>query len=196
MKTYNKQDIQLLDPAQWKDYALDMGCTSHAYYDVAITKNPGGFHIALTQKAFDPPFVKRTENPENLDKLFQPWWDDVLAWGIVDDGILLAVIETSIEKWSNRLRVNELWVDRRLHRQGIGTALMDLAVARAKDEKRRVVMLETQTSNDAAMAFYLNYGFQLIGFDACCYSNNDIESKEVRVELGLLIEHPEEEHEI
>lgn len=50
------------------------------------------------------------------------------------------------------------------HRQGIGTALMDIAVQRVREEKRRAIMLETQSRNENALAFYLAYGFTLIGF--------------------------------
>jgi len=66
---------------------------------------------------------------------------------------------------------------------------MDIAVQRANDEKHRVLMLETQSCNDGAISFYLAYGFTLIGFDACAYQNNDIERKEVRMELGIFLEH-------
>lgn len=66
------------------------------------------------------------------DKLFQPHWDDVKAWGIVEDGRLLAAIETSVEGWSNRLRVTELWIDDAYRRQGIGTALMNMQCSARK----------------------------------------------------------------
>ena len=36
-------------------------------------------------------------------------------------------------------------------------------------------MLETQSCNTNAIGFYLHEGFTLIGFDACCYANNDLE---------------------
>ena len=105
----------------------------------------------------------------------------------MENGSLLAVIETAAEDWSNRLRVTELWIDDTYRRKGIGTALMDIAMKRAKDEKRRALILETQSRNEGAIAFYLAYGFTLIGFDSCAYHNNDIERKEVRMEMGILI---------
>ena len=46
-------------------------------------------------------------------------------------------------------------------------------------------MLETQTNKDTAIKFYLNFGFKLIGLDIAAYSNEDIEKKEIRLELGL-----------
>ena len=174
-----------LERVKWQDYRLEFHYISHNYYDVEITRSCGGFQVSFTQKPFDMPYEK---TPDNSDKLFQPWWDDIKAWGIVENGWLVAAIETAAEDWSNRLRVTELWIDDACRRMGIGTALMDIAVKRAKDEKRRAIMLETQSCNEGAVAFYLAYGFELIGFDACAYRNNDLKRKEVRMEMGIFLE--------
>ena len=32
---------------------------------------------------------------------------------------------------------------------------------------------------------YLHLGFELIGFDTCCYTNDDIGRREVRINLGF-----------
>ena len=45
-------------------------------------------------------------------------------------------------------------------------------------------MLETQSSNVNAVDFYLHEGFRLIGFDSCCYTNEDLKRKEVRFNMG------------
>jgi len=175
-----------LDRQKWQGHRLSCNYVSHAYYDVEISRTGDGFHVSFVKKPFDVPFEKMPTN--DGDKLFQPWWDDVKAWGVVDSGRLIAVIETAVEGWSNRLRVTELWVDSAYHRMGIGKALMDMAVKRAKEERRRVLMLETQSCNENALAFYLAYGFTLIGFDACTYDNSDLARKEVRMELGIFLE--------
>lgn len=174
-----------LDREKWQNYRLEFHYISHNYYDVEIDRSGEGFHISCLKKPFDTPYVKI---PDDTDKLFQPWWDDIKAWGVMKNGRLIAAIETVVEEWSNRLRVTELWIDGAYRRQGIGTALMDLAMKRAKDEKRRVLMLETQSCNEGAIAFYLAYGFTLIGFDACAYQNNDISRKEVHMEMGIFLE--------
>jgi len=173
-----------LSREKWQDHRLEFHYVSHSYYDVEIVQSDSGFHVSFTKKPFDTPYENK---PSDTDKLFQPWWDDVKAWGVVENGSLLAVIETAAEDWSNRLRVTELWIDGAHRRKGIGTALMDIAMKRAKDEKRRALILETQSRNEGAIAFYLAYGFTLIGFDSCAYHNNDIERKEVRMEMGILI---------
>jgi len=177
--------IKPLDREQWQDYRLEFHYISHTYYNVEINRPGDGFNVSFIKKPYDTPFEHM---PSDTDKLFQPWWDDIKAWGIVDNERLIAVIETAVEEWSNRLRVTELWIDDAYRRQGIGTALMDIAMQRAKDEKRRVLMLETQSRNEAAIAFYLAYGFTLIGFDSCAYKNNDLHRKEVRMEMGIYIE--------
>lgn len=176
--------ITLLDPGKWKGHQLEFHYKSNNYYDVEINNLCNGFQVSFVKKPFDIPFEHM---PDDTDKLFQPWWDDIKAWGIEDNGRLIAVIETVIEEWSNRLRVTELWIEDAYRRKGIGTALMDIAVKRAKVEKRRVIMLETQSRNENAIAFYLAYGFTLIGFDACAYQNNDIGRKEVRMEMGIFL---------
>jgi len=178
------EKIQPLDRETWQGHRLEFHYISHYYYDVEINRTDNGFNVSFIKNPFDTPFEYM---PSDEDKLFQPWWDDIKAWGIVKNGRLIAAIETAVEEWSNRLRVTELWIDDAYRRKGIGTALMDAAVKRAKDEKRRVIMLETQSRNSGAIAFYLAYGFSLVGFDACAYRNNDLSRKEVRIELGILL---------
>ena len=48
----------------------------------------------------------------------------------------------------------------------------------------RMAVLETQTCNERAIAFYRNCGFEIIGFDLYAYSNHDPEAHEVRLEMG------------
>ena len=54
-------------------------------------------------------------------------------------------------------------------------------------QNRRAVILETQSCNTNAIGFYLHEGFELIGFDTCCYTNNDIARREVRLDLGYFL---------
>ena len=101
-----------------------------------------------------------------------------------DEGKVLACIEVCPEEWSNRLLVTELWVSEELRGKGVGKRLMDRAKEIALSQKRRAVILETQSCNTKAIGFYLHQGFELIGFDTCCYTNDDIGKKEVRLNFG------------
>lgn len=178
--------IEKLDPIQWKGYELNYYYHSKNYRDVIIEEKDDRITIDIVKKTSESIFVK---DSESTDKLFQPWWDDSEACGIIEGNRVLAVIETAVEGYSNRLRVTELWIADEYHRLGIGTALMDIALKRAKDGKRRVLMLETQSCNEVALEFYFKYGFKLIGFNTCDYKNNDIERKEVRFELGIFLDY-------
>lgn len=111
---------------------------------------------------------------------------------VSESGEMLACIEVCPEEWSNRLVVMELWVSEELRRKGVGKRLMDKAKEVAVRQKRRAVILETQSCNTNAIGFYLHQGFELIGFDTCCYTNEDIARREVRVNLGFFLARAEE----
>ena len=186
MKNEYIDRIMPLERADWQNYLLPFHYVSHNYYNIEVIHSPAGFHVSFVKTQYDEPYEHL---PDDTDKLFQTWRRGIKAWGIVDAGRLIAVIETAVEKWSNRLWVTEFWVDDAYRRQGIGTALMDTAMKRARDEKRRALILETQSRNENAIEFYLSYGFSLIGFDSCAYRNDDLVRKEVRMEMGILIEY-------
>ena len=92
------------------------------------------------------------------------------------------------EEWSNRLLITELFVSEEIRGQGYGRKLIDLAKEITVQNQYRVLMLETQSSNVNAVDFYLHEGFTLIGFDSCCYTNRDIERREVRFNMGWFTE--------
>lgn len=177
-----------LPKEQWKNVPIPMRYTTEQYYDVKITKKEDGFCADFEKRALSVPITHYPEEYDFPDKLYQDHWEKACAWGVVEekDGRqeLLACIETCPEEWSNRLMVTELWVHEKCRRKGIGHALMDIAKKQADLEHRRAIILETQSCNVPAVSFYLREGFELIGFDSCCYSNRDIDRKEVRLDLG------------
>ena len=122
---------------------------------------------------------------------YQADWEKATAWGIVEERKgkreLRACIEICPEEWSNRLIITELWVHEEMRRQGVGHQLMAIAKEQAKREKRRAIILETQSCNVGAIAFYRKEGFVLIGFDSCCYSNQDMQRREVRLDMGYFL---------
>ena len=65
---------------------------------------------------------------------------------------------------------------------------MDTILKEASASKARMVVLETQTCNENAIAFYRRYGFEIIGFDLYSYSNMDPEKHEIRIEMGRKLE--------
>lgn len=177
-------EIIHLPKDKWKDTILPIGYTTDKYYDVIVNKTDKGFAVEIEKKDFADPVTHIPEEYDFPDKLYEDHWENAYAWGVLDDDKLVAAIETNPEISSNRLRITELWVAEKYHKQGIGHALIEMAKEQARRERRRAVMLETQSCNVNAVDFYQHEGFTLIGMDTCCYGNNDLQRKEVRLELG------------
>ena len=82
-------------------------------------------------------------------------------------------------------RISNLCVfDKAARGQGIGSMLMARITEAARARGARMLVLETQSCNEAAIAFYRKNGFSVIGFDLYAYSNADPERREVRIEMG------------
>lgn len=177
-------EIVNLPKDKWKGHIIPIKYTTNEYYDVNIDKTEKGFKIGIEKKVFKESVTHTPEEYDFPDKLYEDHWENAYAWGVLVDGNLVAAIETDPEIWSNRLRITELWVADEYQKQGIGHALIEMAKEQLRRERRRAIILETQSCNVNAIDFYLHEGFTLIGFDSCCYKNNDLDRKEVRLELG------------
>jgi len=188
--------IQYLPKEEWKGTPIPLKYTTEEYFDLEVVENADSFQVQMVKKQFDAPVTHTPEEYDFPDSLYQNHWENAEAFGIVSEENgkkeLLACIEICPEEWSNRLMITELWVSDPLQRKGIGTRLMNLAKEKAKEQGRRAIILETQSCNVAAIAFYRSQGFKLIGFDSCCYTNRDVERHEVRFDLGFFLDNKEE----
>lgn len=185
-------EIIELTKEEWKGTPILMKYTTEEYFDLEIEEGANAISAKMVKKRFDTPVTHSPEEYDFPDKLYQDHWEGAQAFGIVSEENgekkLLACIEICPEEWSNRLLVTELWVADELHRQGVGTRLMNLVKEKAKEQNRRAIMLETQSCNVRAIAFYQKQGFELIGFDTCCYTNRDIERHEIRFNFGYFLD--------
>lgn len=179
-------EIVALPKDKWKGVPIPMVTRSDSYFDFEIDPlDNEGCTVKIIRKPAEEEIVNTPEEYDFPDGLYQDHWEKAEAYGVVgDNGELLACIEVCPEEWSNRLMVTELWVTDELQKQGIGKRLMDKAKEIAKEQKRRAIILETQSCNTNAIGFYLHQGFEIIGFDTCCYTNNDIGRREVRINMG------------
>ena len=183
-------EIVALPKDKWKGTPIMMVTRNDSFYDVQI--DPLGYdgcNIKLVRTKTETEIVHTPEEYDFPDKLYADHWENAEAYGVVSDtGEMMACIEVCPEEWSNRLMVTELWVHDSLQGKGIGKRLMDKAKEIAAAQKRRALILETQSCNTKAIGFYLHQGFELIGFDKCCYTNRDIERREVRINLGYFFD--------
>ena len=183
----NDIDIVALPKDKWKGTTIPLVTRSDSFYDLEIAPlDREGCTVKIVRKPSEQEIVHTPEEYDFPDSLYQDHWENAEAYGVVsDEGKMLACIEVCPEEWSNRLMVTELWVCDELQKQGLGKRLMDKAKEIAVKQDRRALILETQSCNTNAIGFYLHQGFELIGFDTCCYTNNDIGRREVRINLGF-----------
>ena len=170
-----------------KDYEgriLPIRYTTDTYYNVSLSRTEDGWRTDFSLSKFVSPVTHTPEEYDFPDKLFQKHWKGAFAYGAFDGDALVGAIELYPEKWANRIRVTELWIDENYRRQGLGKKLMDIAKVQAKKRGARMLILETQSCNTNAVGFYLHEGFDLVGFLSCDYSNTDLKRKEVRLEMG------------
>ena len=173
--------IAELPREQYEGYQLIFSYDSKAYYDLRIRTSQNVFALEFVRTPCSP------VHKEFADTLFAPHWDDPHAYGLWDGSQLVAVMEVTPETWNNRLRITNLFVQEGYRRRGVGTLLMTRAREIARAQGRRALILETQSCNSGAIAFYLNQGLTFMGFNACEYSNEDAQKHEVRIEMGCFL---------
>lgn len=149
---------------------------TNGYYD--ICPSDSGFRLNYT------PFAEPTERSFD-DVFFGEWLEEPIAFGAFEGGKLIGYVEGSMERWNNRFRISNICVMEFSERsRGVGTALMKRIERAAEDAGARMLILETQSCNENAIAFYKKNGFEIVGFDLYAYSNDDPERHEVRIEMG------------
>ena len=172
-------EIMKSDPSLLK---LSYRYVTAGYFDVSVVREKESWKIEVTQKPLEQPLEKGFAGT-----LFEEHIQEPRAFAVVLNDEQVGWIELGYEKWNNRMRVWDFLVKDEYRRKGIGTLLMSYAVKVAKEKGARMLVLETQSCNVAAISFYLKQGFNLVGLDSAAYSNTDIEKKEVRIELGLTL---------
>lgn len=89
-----------------------------------------------------------------------------------------AVGQILLSRWWNKLAwIEDIRVDGKYRRTGVGRKLMDAAISRARDIGRPGIMIETQDTNVPACLFYQRYGFTLGGADKLLYRGTEDSSE-------------------
>ena len=173
-------EIKRLEKDIYAGKAFTARYQTNGYYDVCASEQ--GF--LLEYRPFETPTERSFD-----DVLFGAWLEDPIAFGAFEDGSLIGFVEGSMEHWNNRFRISNICVfDRKKRSSGTGSMLMEVIQKAARSAGARMIVLETQSCNETAIAFYRKNGFSIIGFDLFAYSNRDPERHEVRIEMGKKLE--------
>ena len=169
-------EIRPLEKESFAGKRFTASYRTKGYYDI----RPSETGFCIQYAPFDTAVERSFE-----DDFFGEWLDESVAYGAFEGEALLDFAEGTLETWNNRFRISNLCVlDTAARHRGIGTALMNSILAEAERVGARMAVLETQSRNEAAIAFYRKNGFEIIGFDLYAYSNTDPERHEIRIEMG------------
>ena len=162
-----------------KDYAgrkFTARYQTKGYYEICASEQ--GFR--LDYRLFPAPVGRSFD-----DVFFGEWLEAPAAFGAFEGETLLGYAEGSPESWNGRFRLSNICIFERSARgKGVGTMLLKALEEAAEASSTRMLVLETQSCNEAAIGFYKWNGFAVIGFDLYAYTNDDPERHEVRIEMG------------
>jgi ribosomal protein S18 acetylase RimI-like enzyme len=122
-----------------------------------------------------PPYQKRYRKDDLIAPGEVP--DKELSLAFLDDSVAGRILVS--EGWNRYAWVEDIAVDARRRRAGVGRALMDRAVDWAVERGLPGIRLETQNNNVPACKFYESYGFHLGGFDRGLYRGLDGATTEI-----------------
>lgn len=169
-------EIRRLEREEYAGRKFTARYQTRGYYDICAGES--GFCVKYTP-------LGKTEERSFDDVFFGEWLEEPAAFGAFEDVELIGYVEGSPESWNNRFRISNICVFENAKRgSGIGTKLLDAIQTVAASSGARMIVLETQSCNENAIAFYRKNGFEIIGFDLYAYSNDDPERHEVRLEMG------------
>ncbi len=170
-------EIIKLDPEKYAGRKFTVHYKTNGYYD--IRPDTSGFRIEYR------PFGKTVEKSFD-DVYFNEWLEAPEGYGAFENGRMIGYVEGTPETWNNRYRISNIFIaDETNRRRGLGTRLMDTILPGALKSGARMIVIETQSCNVNAIAFYRKNGFEIIGFDLYSYSNTDPDRHEVRIEMGM-----------
>lgn len=159
---------------------LIVGYGSSRRYDVRWTETYDRTSFTLELVDLEQPFVKHWHH-ERLTEWYQSLLRQGLSAGAWDDDTLVGIAITEKREWNDEAIVWELHVEETSRGHGIGRRLLASVEAVAQGSGCRAVVIETQTTNVAAIAFYRACGYALQGIDLSFYANDDLDRGEVAV---------------
>jgi streptothricin acetyltransferase len=163
------------------------GYESDQEYRAHKTETGESIVISLKLEKREIPYVKKWDRPEADLEMQRAIVKGGLSWGAFSGDRLAGAALLEVRRWNNSLHLHDLEVMPGFRGLGIGGRLLDKTLETARDQKVRVITLETQTTNYPAIKFYRKHGYEIDGVDLSFYTNHDAESGEVALTMKLKI---------
>lgn len=160
--------LQKLTSNQSLDWGHN-GYTSDVRYVVSSIEFGGSFEFILKEKSL--PYHKIWETTsEDLEEL-NTIIEQGNSFGAFVNEELAGWIICEQRTWNNSFYIENILVNEKYRRQGIGIKLIKSAIKEARKLNSRVIELETQNTNYPAIQFYRRMGFNITGLNTRLYEN-------------------------
>jgi GNAT superfamily N-acetyltransferase len=132
---------------------------------------------ALVEEVLPVPVSRTYGLGDIVDKLPEYAWVRVAS----DGPEVVGLAALSFEAWNRRVRLEHLYVTKRVRGRGVGRTLIEAALQAAASLGARGVFVETQTTNYGAVRFYEQTGFRWCGLDSSLYDRETVADGEVGI---------------
>jgi len=158
------------------------GYSSTGKYAITLSTHETTMSFELRLVALEKPYIKPPD-PVDTDMLtrYTALLPKDYCFGAYDDDLLIGLIIAEPVPWNKSINVCEFHVCANYQNKKIGKQLMKCVSDKARDERFRIIVCETQNTNLPAIAVYQRLGFQLEGLDISYYSNTDFPDGEMAV---------------
>lgn len=147
------------------------GYTTDRIYSVSSIEFGGSFEFSLKEKSL--PYTKiwetTSEDLEELNIIIEKG----NSFGAFINEELAGWIICEHRTWNNSFYIENILIDEKKRRQGIGIMLIKNAIKEARKLNCRVIELETQNTNYPAIQFYRRMGFNITGLNTRLYNNTE-----------------------
>ncbi len=147
------------------------GYATDKILSVSAIEYAGSFEFILKEKAisYTKTWETHSEDTEELNRIIEKGH----SFGAYADEELIGWIIGEHRTWNNSFYIENILISEKHRRSGIGAMLIKNIVKEARTLSCRIIELETQNTNYAAIQFYRRLGFGITGFNTRLYENTD-----------------------
>ncbi|SDJ31035.1 GNAT family N-acetyltransferase [Chryseobacterium jejuense] len=158
------------------------GYSTDIIYSVSAIEFGGSFEFTLREKKLSYTKVWETDS-DDINEL-NTIIEKEASFGAFADGELQGWIICEHRTWNNSFYIENILVNEKYRRLGLGIMLIKNAIKEARKLNCRVIELETQNTNYPAIQFYRRMGFNITGVNTRLYDH----SEEIALFMTLDIE--------
>ncbi|WP_160136526.1 GNAT family N-acetyltransferase [Chryseobacterium sp. c4a] len=147
------------------------GYSTNIIYSVSSIEFNGSFEFIMREKklSYNKVWTTDSDDIEELNTIIEK--DH--SFGAFADNELQGWIICEHRTWNNSFYIENILINEKYRRQGIGIMLIKSAIKEARKLNCRVIELETQNTNYPAIQFYRRMGFNITGINTRLYDQSE-----------------------